>query len=354
MSHTGVDLVVGDIHAKMSNFYETAKLLSFIQSKFSEMNCRNLILLGDLTNDHAVLRQEIAYQLLDFIKAIHYMVGTDRRRIIVIAGNHDGASPTSTDKNSVDLLLSQHATVVSGEQAYVLYDLGYVFMPFIHDNSKFTEIANTAYESIYTVDQSPTLFCHQTFDGAAYENGHPCPSGVDSNQIKFDCIISGHIHKRQIINNKVVYVGTPRPVSSSEANDEKFIFAISNVDGVQNFQPVSTKDIVKHYYTYDISNDSQCTDILGVLSAMDLTKDDVRIRIEGSQAFYDRTVELLAPFAKGIKIIPNIKKDFEKKVNLEATNDSIETALMKYVSTVADIKDEDRGEIWKTMQNFLQ
>jgi len=38
------------------------------------------------------------------------------------------------------------------------------------------------------------LFCHQTFDGAKFENGFYAPDGFDFSGIKYEKIISGHIH----------------------------------------------------------------------------------------------------------------------------------------------------------------
>ena len=54
-----------------------------------------------------------------------------------------------------------------------------------------------------------------------------------------------------------------------------------------------------------------------------------------------------------VKFIPNIKKDLSKKINLEASNMSIETALEKYVKEIVDVDEDTRGKIWTTITNLL-
>ena len=43
------------------------------------------------------------------------------------------------------------------------------------------------------------LVCHSEFSGSQFENGFYSPHGFNPDEIPFDTIISGHIHKEQII-----------------------------------------------------------------------------------------------------------------------------------------------------------
>ncbi len=347
-------LFVGDLHAQVNNIDDTASLLNFIREVFVLNNCQKLAFLGDLFHTHAVVRQEVAYQLREFFKSFLYeVVNGDKSRVIVISGNHDGISPTITQKNALDLVVSEFATVISGDNYLALSD-GFVFMPFVHDQQKFIETAKNAYNTAIKFNSNPVLVCHQTFDGAAYETGLLCPDGVDSDSLPYSVIISGHIHKMQVVNDKVIYIGTPRPVSFSEANDEKNIYLVNRAeDNKIKLTPISTKNVAKHYYVIDITEGFDENEIKKVLSSHNLQKDDVRLRITGSQEFYDHIKNSLSEFSGKVKFIPIIKKDFSKKINIESGNMSLEAALNKYVMEIADIDNEIREEVWKCIKAII-
>lgn len=346
------DLFVGDLHIQPSNLTESEKLLSFIRQVFIENNCRNLILLGDIFHTHSVVRQEVAYLMLNWLKDFYYnVVGASKSRIIIIVGNHDGISPTVTEQNAVDLILGEFGTVVSGGM-HLVGDDGFVFMPFVHDQQRFLNHAQLGFQSaIQRGHKDPVLVCHQTFDGAAYESGMPCPDGVKSELLPYSVIISGHIHKRQVVKDKVLYLGTPRPVTAGEINDEKFIFLTGRTEeGVVSFLPVSTKDVVKHYYMIEITEgENEIID----LSSFSLGKDDIRIRVTGSQAFFDRIKTQNDNLKGNVKFIPNIKRDLSKKISLEASNQSVELALENYVKNIADIDPGIKEEVWQTIAKML-
>jgi len=346
------DLYVGDLHIQVNNLADTERLLAFIRQSFIEGGCRNLVLLGDIFHTHSVIRQEVAYLILSFLKDFYFnVVEANRNRIIILVGNHDGISPTITDKNAVDLILGEFATIVSGDKFFV-GDGGFVFMPFVYDNNKFLETAKLAHQAaMLRGHRDPVLACHQTFDGAAYESGMPCPNGVKSELLPYSVIISGHIHKRQVVNDKVLYLGTPRPVTAGEVNDQKFIFTVGrNEIGSVVIGSIPTASIVKHYYMTELIENS-VTDLN--LSEYDLSKDDVRVRVTGSQSFYEAIKVRYADLKGRVKFIPNIKKDLSKKINLEASNISIEMALEKYVKEIVDIKSDLKEEVWQTISKML-
>jgi DNA repair exonuclease SbcCD nuclease subunit len=353
-----MDLVIGDLHAQPNNIEETERLLAFIKATFIEKKCDKLIFLGDLTHTHAVMRQEVGHLLVRFFEDMYYnVVNENQNRLILLVGNHDGISPSITSENALDLTLS-HVCNIVGNGPYIDFINNYAYMPFMYDNDKFKEAANNAYTDLIEMgakDKKPVLFCHQTFDGAAYESGRLCPHGVKSEEIFFTVVISGHIHKFQIVKGKVIYLGTPRPVTAGEANESKHIHTIYRDDsGAINFQSICTDHIVKRYITVELKENSETLEnTLQLLEQNDFIKDEVRVRIIGSQAFYDEYSLKCKHINKNIKTIPNVKRDLSKKVNLEATNDSIEVALEKYVKTVADMDIHLKEEVWKVIQAMV-
>jgi DNA repair exonuclease SbcCD nuclease subunit len=355
---TGInkDLIVGDLHIQVGNLEESVRLLDYISSTFVENQCRNLILLGDVFHTHAVIRQEVAYTILSFLKSFYFnVVGANKSRIIIVAGNHDGISPTNAHQNALELILSEFATVVSNKDGFVSQE-GYVFLPFIHDSKEFENSAILAYITAKTMGISdPILICHQTFDGAVYESGAPCPSGVKSEILPYRTIISGHIHKRQIVNEKVVYVGTPRAITAGEANEIKYIHTVyrdESSGGVLRFTQISTKDIVKNYYKFDVDElDSSSHSI--DLSNIDLKKDVVTVRVTGTQTFYDKFLEDNKQYLGTVRFVPLIKKDLSKVIRLESNNETVDQSLERYVKNIADLPDSMRGEVWETIQKMM-
>jgi DNA repair exonuclease SbcCD nuclease subunit len=97
------------------------------------------------------------------------------------------------------------------------------YLPYIHDNDEFIRIANELHQ------HSHTLICHATFDGAEYENGFYAPDGIDQYKLNYKCIISGHVHKQADLG-KVWYPGTPRWLTSSDANEEKGIWIVEHTE----------------------------------------------------------------------------------------------------------------------------
>lgn len=346
-------LVVGDLHVQPSNIEETKNLFAFIKDQFIQQDCTNLLLLGDIFHTHSVIRQEVAYLVRDFLKDLMYSVVLPQKgKIYITCGNHDGISPSVTEKNALDLILAEYAIIVSGVNTYVTED-GFVLAPFIYDNEKFVEVVNLAKRTAMIRHPDPILICHQTFDGAAYESGKACAGGVRSQDIDYSVIVSGHIHKRQIIKDKVLYLGTPRPVTAAEVNDEKFIFVMTRApDQKVSFLPISTKEVVKNYYLFDIT-EGDGKNLEDSFAGFQFLKDDVRVRVQGSQNFFDQMAEKIRSINSKIKIIPVIKKDLSKKINIEANNLSVESALEKYVTEIADIDPTIREDVWKTIQATL-
>ncbi len=347
------DLFVGDLHIQISNLEESEKLLSFISRTFIENNCRNLVLLGDIFHTHAVIRQEVAYTVLTFLKGFYYnAVKADKSRIIIIAGNHDGISPTNASKNALDLILSDYATVVSNKDGLVKD--GYVFLPFIHNTDEFIEAAVLNKITATSAGlQDPILVCHQTFDGAAYESGMLCPAGVKSELLPYSVILSGHIHKRQTIKDKVIYVGTPRAITAAENNEDKFIHLVYKDDsGKLNLNEITTRDIVKNYYVFEVYEENPETYSVD-LGKVSWEKDIVTIRINGTQIFYEKFLKANEQYLGKVRFIPRIKRDLSKKISMEKTGDSIEVSLEKYIKDVVDLDDEMKEEVWKTINQMI-
>jgi DNA repair exonuclease SbcCD nuclease subunit len=95
------------------------------------------------------------------------------------------------------------------------------FLPYYSNPEEFVDAANKL--ASYGIQ---TLFCHQTFQGSQFENGFYAPEGIDQNLVQVPYIVSGHIHKNQRLG-KVLYPGTPKWDTLSDANETKGIWVLS-------------------------------------------------------------------------------------------------------------------------------
>lgn len=203
---------VGDPHVKPSNIDESEALIEFVAEHALKEKVDRIEILGDLFHTHSILRLEVlefwtwAFELL-----------TDICEVVVLVGNHDQSGDLNSDSSSLNIysrLRNKKLTIVSLPMTMGVFG----YMPYIHDANKFVESANDLFKY-----GAKVLVCHQTFNGATYENGFYAPDGIDPEKIPFAQVISGHIHATQEFD-KIFYPGTPRWDSASDANQTKGIW----------------------------------------------------------------------------------------------------------------------------------
>jgi DNA repair exonuclease SbcCD nuclease subunit len=220
-------LLVGDPHAQVSDLEEMNLLMDFIEQKAKLETVDSVIFLGDLFHNHNLLRLEVIDFWQDRLKKLAKI-----KPVVALVGNHDTKGNIEQEWTLSSLTTIKNidnVTVVSTPQ---IID-GWAYVPYTQNNDLFISKANEL------ANESKILVCHQTFDGSVFDNGMYAPDGIDPAEIKgFETIISGHIHKHQTFSN-VVYVGTPRWMGISDANENKGIwltdgssFEIIETDGI--------------------------------------------------------------------------------------------------------------------------
>lgn len=259
-------LAVGDLHVQVNNLQYTRVLFDNLLNLSLKRKVDVVIFLGDLFHTHAVVRQEV----VDELQRGFYNFKANGIKTISLVGNHDGISPYSINTNAVSLTLKHLTNVIdcptdTNQNVFYILDKSskslLAFMPYEYNpelfvnNSKLILQKASCEEDISQYRKY--LFCHQPFQGACYENGYGCvePSPSPNDLYEYDLIISGHIHKRQVLNNgKVFYVGTPRPVSMSEVNDDKIVVLLDASTG--NIDLIPTKELgMPHYYLLNVNLD---------------------------------------------------------------------------------------------------
>lgn len=211
-------LVVGDPHITVSNLEESEKLMHFINDLILEHKPDRVEILGDAFHNHAVIRLEV----LEFWKEWLDIL-SEAQELFVLVGNHDMSGDYNSESHALSVFQKsrkKNLRIISNPQHHGIF----AYMPYYHDKQKFIEHANNL-----AAQGAKILVCHATFSGAKFENGMYAPDGIDPTLLKFDTIISGHIHAHQEFGN-VIYPGTARWMTASDANQAKGIWIYEHND----------------------------------------------------------------------------------------------------------------------------
>lgn len=216
-------LRIGDPHIKPSNLEESEKLMHFINDQIFTRKPDRVEILGDLFHTHSIVRLEVLEFWVEWIDVLL----AHEIDLYILIGNHDRAN-TSEFAPSFELafkhIRNKHLKIVNYPRA----EGPFAYVSHYHDQEVFVEVANKCAEQ-----GAKVLVCHQTFKDAEYENGFYAPDGIDYERLNFDTIISGHIHTRQVIkkgNKTVIYPGTPKWDTISDANQDKGIWMYEHDD----------------------------------------------------------------------------------------------------------------------------
>lgn len=247
-------LVVGDPHVRTEDLEECQHLAALVLKTAIETKPDFILVTGDLYHNHDIVHCGV----MDFWRQTLAAWAKRGFGIILIKGNHDAPH---------DAPAGVHALVAHAEQRNVtVIDKPQVIEWGGWQNRKCSVCLEPQFESpggdvcknghrradpvweeftckllmipyLKSTDEYiaackqyahvNTVYCHQTFNGAQYDNGFYDPGGLEPDKIPQKTVISGHIHTGQEFD-KVWYIGSPRWLTISEANQDKFIWLIEH------------------------------------------------------------------------------------------------------------------------------
>jgi DNA repair exonuclease SbcCD nuclease subunit len=199
-------LLVGDVHAVPEELEDCDRLIDLIVKVAKEEEVGTVLFLGDQYDTHNVVRVEV----LAFWASAFEQLKAEDLSVMALVGNHDYAGEGLVDHA---LMAHEHSIRVIDKPTN---RGGILLLPYISSRDEFVEVCKNHPEQ-------STVICHQTFNGATYDNGFYAPDGVDQNDIPQKTVISGHIHLQQAFG-KVTYVGAPRWRTLSDADSERAIW----------------------------------------------------------------------------------------------------------------------------------
>jgi hypothetical protein len=210
-------LLVGDPHVTVEDLEDCEGLVDCILVALKvEKSVSAVVLMGDLHHNHAIVHVDV----IAFWRRAILRILEQVPRVIILRGNHD--APTSGSEAHALMAYTDMRGVTVVDEPMVIDNIA--FMPYMAERDRFVVTARTV--SLRDIDpfKTPTLICHQTFDGSRYENGFFAGDGIDPSLIPMAHVISGHIHAPQSFG-KVWYPGAPRWRTVSDANTERAVYA---------------------------------------------------------------------------------------------------------------------------------
>lgn len=201
-------LFIGDPHLKITRFDLAKQFLVWVNDIIAKHKPDLVINLGDTFDTHAVVRSEVMTEFLNHVVAVKATCP-----YIYLLGNHDMYKPNDNKYHALKHLKDKIEGFTIIDELINLH--GMTFVPYVHKPEDFPK------------QTLPICVAHQTFKGADFGD-ITTKDGVDACSIVgAEIIISGHIHKRQRMDNssaggpEVVYCGSPFSQSSSDINQSK-------------------------------------------------------------------------------------------------------------------------------------
>jgi predicted phosphodiesterase len=314
-----INLVVGDVHATPDELEDCSKLMELVVDTAQKEKADIVTLTGDIYNTHDVVN----LRTISFWTNWFSILKKQGLPVLVVRGNHDQVSPSEPYPHALlshpDVMYSNNATssFIPEVGSHVLS------LPYFYDGAEF--LAN-AQEAKTRFPSAHTLFCHQTFQGATYENGFFAKDAVNISEVPFDTVISGHIHSPQNVG-KAIYVGAPRWRTRSDVNIDRHIYLYEHT-------PTKTTELKR------ISTGKACRRLWALedkpvapavpSQSYDRTKDKLWIDVYGPDAekVRAREVELKAQFGAITRGFPD-----RHQTAWVAESDGIDVAFQKYVDS---------------------
>lgn len=280
-------LAVGDVHATPAELDDCRRLMALVQEKAVEHRVP-VLLLGDLYHTMAVIRSEVMNfwrETFSELNAALEMSGWRPRSgadpVYALVGNHDYAG----EGTSIHAMAAHQGAVHVVDAPFELG--GVLYLPYYSDRQAFIDACQAH-------PGCPTVICHQTFDGARYDNNFYAPDGVDQDLIPQELVLSGHIHTGQSFG-KITYLGAPRWRTLSDANIDRAIWLLDFDDTgrLTSKTPFDTGQVCRQIKS---CIDTPQTPVEGPLDP----KHDWRIDIKGPAAWIEQRKRELG--GDGVKI----------------------------------------------------
>lgn len=227
-----IAVLISDIHYTVQNLELCSKALKLALYKASELDV-DLIIAGDLNDSKAIIRGEVANELLKVLTTTDLSKYGWYHKVHLMPGNHDLLS-VKDNQHSLNFLRPYvHLSDVPGWIYVHDQDMHIYLLPY--------QISNEAFlEAIKEAPEGSIVIAHQGFKGANLGSYFKDDTSVDPEAVKHLRIISGHYHMHQDIGT-VTYIGSPFTQTFAEAYDGPKGFCVLYNDGSVELVPTNLR-----------------------------------------------------------------------------------------------------------------
>jgi DNA repair exonuclease SbcCD nuclease subunit len=205
----------GDVHLGCANRLQDTLWALRIIDRYAEENQIDTILgLGDFGHDRESMSLEVMCAAYDYFSAAK----TAGRNWYWINGNHDMFLKHSWAINSIKPFQSC-VTLIDTVKVMVIDGVRFWTLPFIHFETAYMKVLKKIEEQY---EEGDVLLTHIGTTGAIKNTCFLLKdwSIVNFQDSKFRQVFTGHFHTHQVVNDNVIYTGSPIPFKADEGDCE--------------------------------------------------------------------------------------------------------------------------------------
>ena len=206
-----------------------------------------LMVLGDVYDDRKSIDINVNDMSIDIFEVLGSLLP-----VYIINGNHDLSKKTNKGNTSLRTLSNISGITIIKEPTLLKIKSGnkilsnIIAIPYLGNHEEENKVL------LKYSDKTDYALMHTDISQMKFDNGMTIVGAVDSTIFKGE-ILSGHIHKRQELNN-VIYVGSPYHLKRSDIGNTKGIYNINfksnNITFAENdyspiFHKIWVDDFVK-------------------------------------------------------------------------------------------------------------
>ena len=223
-------MCIGDPHFKKDNQKQIDDLIDQVLEMARKESPDFIVIMGDTLDNHDNSSVRLSAKACKFFESL-----ADITYTLVLIGNHDypnnkpnyfndhiHAFTMLRNHKNPKLIIVDQPKSINVKDPTSKKDLRIIATPYTK-KGKFRE--NLDRLSTTIKDEPPcVIFCHQEFKGVSFgknSQGEDIKSEDGDYWGKDDpFVVSGHIHKRHMLQKNLFYVGTPYPTNFGEDNDK--------------------------------------------------------------------------------------------------------------------------------------
>lgn len=235
-------LCIGDPHYTKKNiqFVEELEKKTIETIKKSEPDF--VVIMGDTLDGHGNIKCDLQIRAFEFFKKI-VNTGTP---LFVLIGNHDYINNKQylTKYHCFNLIRDRKDMYIIDEpKSFKIKGKRIVMLPYVPNKKMRKALLNL--KSNFLDGDTAIVFCHQEIKGCRTETFVSTEGDKWGKDLPF--LISGHIHKHQIIDN-IFYTGTPYQTNMGEDNVKGiYMFGVNTIEKLKNYKTLKHNNISYNY-----------------------------------------------------------------------------------------------------------